>query len=92
MSFAVSLYRKLPTMGTSNGDEFCTAVRLCASLSLGNVDRYSRSDSVSLIIVNYNARECIVACVLSVFNQVDEVIVVDNASNDDSLANLRPPF
>jgi GT2 family glycosyltransferase len=45
-----------------------------------------------LIIVNYNACECIVACVLSAVNQVDEVIVVDNASSDDSLAQLEAVF
>jgi len=55
----------------------------------GNLAIRSTSDAVSLIIVNYNASECIVACVLSALNQVDEVIVVDNASSDDSLAKLE---
>jgi GT2 family glycosyltransferase len=52
----------------------------------------SRSGTVSLIIVNYNAGECIVACVSSALSQVDEVIVVDNASSDDSLAKLEAQF
>jgi GT2 family glycosyltransferase len=50
------------------------------------------SGPVSLIIVNYNACECIVECVSSALNQVDEVIVVDNASSDDSLTQLEAAF
>lgn len=50
------------------------------------------ADTVSLIIVNYNACECIVACVSSALHQVDEVIVVDNDSSDDSLAQLEAVF
>jgi len=50
------------------------------------------SDRVSLIIVNYNACKCIVACVSSALSEVDEVIVVDNASSDDSLAQLESVF
>ena len=52
----------------------------------------STSDTVSLIIVNYNACACLVACVSSALNQVDEVDVVDNASIDDSLAQLEAVF
>lgn len=52
----------------------------------------SPPDTVSLIIVNYNACDCIVACVSSALSQVDEVIVVDNASRDDSLAQLQAEF
>lgn len=51
-----------------------------------------RSGTVSLIIVNYNACDCIVACVSSAINQVDEVIVVDNASSDGSVAQLQDVF
>ncbi len=58
----------------------------------GNVDRSFQIGTVSLIVVNYNASECIVACVSSALNQVDEVIVVDNASNDDSLVQLEAAF
>jgi len=58
----------------------------------GNLAIRSTSETVSLIIVNYNASECIVACVLSALNQVDEVIVADNASNDDSLAKLERAY
>jgi GT2 family glycosyltransferase len=55
-------------------------------------ERDALSDTVSLIIVNYNARGCIVACVSSALKQVDEVIVVDNASHDNSLALLEAVF
>ena len=58
----------------------------------GNPETWSLSDTVSLIIVNYNACDCIVACVSSALSQVDEVIVVDNASSDDSLAQLELVF
>jgi GT2 family glycosyltransferase len=57
-----------------------------------NLEIRSTSETVSLVIVNYNACECIVACVSSALSQVDEVIVVDNASNDDSLARLEAVF
>jgi len=57
-----------------------------------NVERSSLPDTVSLIIVNYNACDYIVACVLSALSQVDEVIVVDNASSDDSVAQLTAVF
>ena len=57
-----------------------------------NLESSSKCETVSLIIVNYNARECIVACVSSALAQVDELIVVDNASNDDSLAQLEATF
>lgn len=49
-------------------------------------------DTVSLIIVNYNAGTCLQACVSSAINQVDDVIVVDNASSDDSLSRLEAAF
>lgn len=58
----------------------------------GKVDRSSQIGTVSLVVVNYNARASIVACVSSVLNQVDEVIVVDNASSDNSLAQLEAAF
>ena len=54
-----------------------------------DLETWAKSDTVSLIIVNYNACECIVACVSSALRQVDQVIVVDNASSDDSLAQLE---
>lgn len=44
---------------------------------------------VSAIIVNYNAGRLLRDCVESVAEQVGEVIVVDNASSDDSLGRLE---
>jgi len=52
----------------------------------------SVSDTISLIIVNYNAGKCLQDCVLSALGQVDEVIVVDNASSDDSVTKLEAAF
>jgi GT2 family glycosyltransferase len=49
--------------------------------------------TVSLIIVNYDSGDpFLLACVSSALNQADEVIVVDNASSDDSLAQLEATF
>lgn len=49
-------------------------------------------DTVSLIIVNYNAGDFLEACVSSALSQVDDLIVVDNASTDVSLAQLEAAF
>jgi len=76
-------------MPTTTSEQQFTSSPPCLS---SNLETSSTSDTVSLIIVNYNASECIVACVLSALNQVDEVIVVDNASSDDSLAQLKAVF
>lgn len=56
------------------------------------IDGSAMSGAVSLIIVNYNAGHYLQACVVSVLDQVDEVIVVDNASNDDSMVRLQAAF
>lgn len=50
------------------------------------------SNTVSLITVNYNAGDFLGACASSALSQVDEVVVVDNASSDDSLAKLATAF
>lgn len=43
------------------------------------------TQSVSVIIVNYNAGELLTACVRAVFSQSLEILVVDNGSTDKSL-------
>jgi GT2 family glycosyltransferase len=75
-------------LATTSGQQQ-TSSSACRS---SNLEISSTSHTVSLIIVNYNAWECIVACVSSVLDQVHEVIVVDNASSDDSLAQLAAAF
>lgn len=40
---------------------------------------------VSLVVVNYNAGQLLAKCVQSSLDQVDEIIIVDNASDDSSL-------
>ena len=72
---------------TTSGRQFLLSPRRSSNLEIS-----STSHAVSLIIVNYNACECIVGCVSSALSQVDEVIVVDNASSDDSLAQLAAAF
>lgn len=46
-------------------------------------------ESVDVVIVNYNAGAVLLDCVRSVLPQCRRVIVVDNASHDDSLALLE---
>ena len=49
----------------------------------------SRNEEVGAVVVNYNAGAALVACVASLrSNGVADVVVVDNASVDDSLARL----
>jgi GT2 family glycosyltransferase/nucleoside-diphosphate-sugar epimerase len=47
---------------------------------------------VSVVIVNYNAGDILQACVGEAVLQAEQVIVVDNASADDSIAALRKLF
>lgn len=51
---------------------------------------------VSIIIVNYNTKELIKACIQSIYENVSgisyEIIVVDNASSDDSISMLKTDF
>ena len=49
---------------------------------------------ISVIIVNYNSNEHVTVCVRSVFECApeSEVIVVDNASSDDSISLLESAF
>ncbi len=50
------------------------------------------SHTVSLIIVNYNSGDFLLTCVSSALSQVNEVLVVDNASSDHSLLQLQAAF
>lgn len=52
----------------------------------------STNEKISVIIVNYNAGKTLVDCISSVINQVYEIIVVDNASTDDSIGLLKILF
>ena len=47
---------------------------------------------ISTIIVNYNAGAGLLACIESVIDQSNEVILVDNASADNSLALVETRF
>jgi hypothetical protein len=42
-----------------------------------------------VVIVNYNAGPLLTACIGAALPQVDEMVIVDNASSDDSLAQLN---
>ncbi len=47
---------------------------------------------ISTIIVNYNAGAGLIACIRSVIEQTNEVILVDNASHDNSLSLVETAF
>ena len=47
---------------------------------------------VSLIVVNFNAGDLLSECIAAALEQVQEVIIVDNASTDDSLTVLQSRF
>lgn len=49
----------------------------------------TQSEPISVIIVNYNAGVLLSSCVLAALQQAREVIVIDNASSDSSLAELQ---
>lgn len=48
--------------------------------------------SVSVVIVNYNAGKILLECIASAQKQAGQIIVVDNASTDSSIAALRGAF
>lgn len=47
---------------------------------------------VSLIIVNYNSGDFLKACVSTALDQADELVIIDNASTDSSLAQVETAF
>ena len=48
--------------------------------------------SISVIIVNYNAGPLLTQCVQATLQQTEQVIVIDNASSDSSLLELEARF
>ncbi|SDP20874.1 hypothetical protein SAMN05216303_103362 [Rhodoferax sp. OV413] len=47
---------------------------------------------ISVVVVNYNAGQFLVDCIASALPLVDEIVVVDNASQDSSLAQCAGLF
>ncbi len=47
---------------------------------------------VSLVVVNHNSGSLLQACIQSARHQVDELLIVDNASSDSSLAECEARF
>lgn len=52
----------------------------------------NQNGQISVVIVNYNAGEKLANCIASAINQVDEIIVVDNASRDNSISIVTSVF
>ncbi len=50
------------------------------------------NEPVTVVIVNYNAGAWLLKTIQSCLSQVQEVIIVDNASTDDSLSQVRKTF
>lgn len=48
--------------------------------------------NISVVIVNYNAGEILLECIASVLQHVGQIIVVDNASADNSVAALKNTY
>ncbi|MCB1937358.1 MAG: glycosyltransferase family 2 protein [Nitrosomonas sp.] len=48
--------------------------------------------SVSVIIINHNAGNILIQCVTNAMDQARQTIVIDNASSDNSLNNLKAAF
>jgi len=48
--------------------------------------------NISVVIVNYNAGEILLECIASVRQQAGQIIVVDNASTDNSIAALQNAY
>ena len=53
-------------------------------------DLESKKAAVSIVVVNYNAGDLLLACARSSLDQASELIIVDNASSDQSLDKLEP--
>ncbi|OGS99433.1 MAG: glycosyl transferase family 2 [Gallionellales bacterium RIFCSPLOWO2_12_FULL_59_22] len=54
--------------------------------------RSGASCDISVVIVNYNAGKILPECIASAQQQAGQIIVVDNASTDNSIAALRDAF
>ena len=50
------------------------------------------TSSVSLVVVNFNAGTLLADCIASAIVQAKEIIVVDNASTDNSVSQLKNRF
>lgn len=49
-------------------------------------------NQISIIIVNYNAGDALFECIASVIGRVGEIVIVDNASNDQSIEKVVNKF
>ena len=72
---------------------YAEADRSCAIPRLPDRREDCKGDcGVSVVIVNYNAGDILLACVRHALEQAQQVIVVDNDSDDDSIASLSAAF
>jgi GT2 family glycosyltransferase len=73
---------------TAEGEPVVTATDTSANDSIAG----PLAHALSAVVVNYNSGSLIVECVRLALQQCDEVVVVDNASADGSVALLESAF
>ena len=56
------------------------------------LDTAGANCNISVVIVNYNAGEILLECVARAYQQAKQIIVVDNASTDNSVAALKNAY
>ncbi len=59
---------------------------------MASIDDMQTPPAVSVIIINYNAGHWLTDCIASTVDQVQEVIVIDNASADNSMLLAETAF
>jgi len=56
------------------------------------VSNICEQNQISLIVVNYNAGDALFDCITSVMGRVGEIVIVDNASSDQSIERVEKIF
>src|SRR5262245_11463779 len=77
-----------------------TTLMTCGPPALRRLLRDSMTLDLSIVVVNYNTRQLLLACLESIYASADrdnltdliECIVIDNNSSDDSLDAVRKAF
>lgn len=87
--------RKVPSVPHPTIQQFNNSAISSALDGGDNLSEYSPSTPASVLVVNWNGREHLEVCLSSLLRQTlagVEVVLVDNASSDDSVAWVRERF